>query len=298
MKLTKVHKAMSFTQSAWLKPYIDYNTTQRAKSTNDFEKDFYKLMNNAVFGKTMENVFKRMNFKLINNVKQLTKYTRRPTFKHKVDISPDQLVGVEMEKETITLDKNVSVGFSVLELSKVLMYDFYYNKLKKQYGEKVTLCYTDTDSFIIEIQTDDLYEDLKDMADDFDFSDYPANHPCFDKKNKKVIGKFKDELCGTIMTEFVGLKSKMYSFMVDQKQKHRAKGVNRAARKHLNHELYKKCIQEIHVEKGTQMNTFRSFKHQIFSLTLNKTSLTSYDDKRYMLDSINSYAYGHYKIKS
>jgi len=221
LKLAKIHKVLSFKQSPWLKPYIDYNTTQRAKSSNDFEKDFYKLMNNAVFGKTMENVFKRVNFKLVNDEDKLKKYTRQPTFKRKQDIAKN-LVGIELSKADITLDKNVIVGFSVLELSKVLMYDFYYNKLKTRYGENVTLLYTDTDSFILQIFTEDVFNDMQEMQEDFDFSEYPKTHQCFDIKNKKVIGKFKDEVNGSIITEFVGLKSKMYSFIVNGKEKHRS----------------------------------------------------------------------------
>lgn len=184
-------------------------------------------MNNAVFGKTMENVFKRVNFKLVNDEDKLKKYTRQPTFKRKQDIAKN-LVGIELSKADITLDKNVIVGFSVLELSKVLMYDFYYNKLKTRYGENVTLLYTDTDSFILQIFTEDVFNDMQEMQEDFDFSEYPKTHQCFDIKNKKVIGKFKDEVNGSIITEFVGLKSKMYSFIVNGKEKHRSKGVNAA----------------------------------------------------------------------
>ena len=170
LKLTKVHKVMAFSQSPWLKPYIDYNTNQRTKSTNNFEKDFYKLMNNAVFGKTMENVMKRHNYRLVNNEKQLEKLTKKPNFQSKTDIT-ENLMGVEMGKDNIKLDKNVIVGFSVLDLSKVLMYDFFYNILKKKYGDNITLLYTDTDSFILEIKTEDVYQDMKGMNDYFNFSE-------------------------------------------------------------------------------------------------------------------------------
>jgi hypothetical protein len=201
-----------------------------------------------------------------------------------------------MMKDSVTLNKSIIAGFSILDLSKLLMYDFYYNTLKKKYGENVNLLYTDTDSFILSIETDDVYDDFLSMKNDFDFSEYKTDHKCYDPTNKKVIGKFKDEVNGKIITEFVGLRSKMYSFIVNGEHKKRCKGINRSASKNMSHTMYKRCIDTVHVEKHTKMNTIRSFNHKLQSVTLTKTSLSSYDDKRYLLDSINSYAYGHKNI--
>eukprot|EP00732_Lithocolla_globosa_P004275 Lithocolla_globosa_v1_NODE_3859_length_1563_cov_3.519231.p2 type:complete len:124 gc:universal NODE_3859_length_1563_cov_3.519231:117-488(+) len=112
------------------------------------------------------------------------------------------------------------------------------------------------------------------------------------------LGKMKDEVNGKIITEYVGLKSKMYSFIVDGKHEKRCKGINESASKKFTHEMYKKCIDLVHVETDTTMNTIRSFNHNIQSIKLTKTSLSSYDDKRYLTDSINSFAYGHYRINN
>lgn len=299
--LGKVHKVMSFRQSKWLKQYIMFNTNMRKKANNDFEKDFYKLMNNAVFGKTMENVFKRINYKLIKDTDDVEKYTKKPSYQSKTHIS-DNLLGISMKKQEVTADKPVMAGFSILDLSKVLMYDFYYNTLKAKYNENVELLYTDTDSFILSIKTDDVYEDFHNMKQYFDFSEYPEDHFCHSNDNKKVIGKFKDEVHGKIITEFVGLRSKMYSYIVQDDlakntwKRKKCKGISKSAVNSFTHEMYKKCINQVHVEKSTKMNTIRSFNHRIQSITLTKTSLSSYDDKRYLIDSINSYAYGHYRI--
>jgi hypothetical protein len=294
LKITKVHRVMQFTQSAWLKPYIDFNTEKRTQAKNDFEKNFYKLMNNSIYGKTMENVYNRINYKLVQSDRELLKETKKPNFQSRNEITPD-LMGVSLAKSSVTLNKNILVGFSILDLSKVLMYDFYYNTLQKKYDNKVELLYTDTDSLILHIQTDDVYDDLLEIKDQLDFSDYPIYHKCYDKTNKKVIGKFKDESNGKIITEFVGLRSKMYSYIVDSNEKNRCKGINKSTSKNFTHEMYKQCIDTIHV-RTSKMNSIRSFNHNIQSITETKNSLSSYDDKRYMLDSINSYAYGHYKI--
>ncbi|XP_054267190.1 uncharacterized protein LOC128989333 [Macrosteles quadrilineatus] len=210
LKLKNIHKAISFTQSNWLKPYIDLNTSMRTKATNNFEKDFFKLMNNAVFGKTMENIRNRVNIRLATKEKQVDKWLAQPNFKRRT-IFTDQLAAVHMSKTKLVFNKPIYVGMSILDVSKTLMYDFHYNVIKARYGDKVQLQYTDTDSLTYLTYTDDVYKDMKEMQDFFDTSDYPPNHPCFSVTNKKIIGKFKDELNGRIMFEHIALRSKMYA---------------------------------------------------------------------------------------
>ncbi|HRP37489.1 MAG TPA: hypothetical protein PLS50_06815, partial [Candidatus Dojkabacteria bacterium] len=207
MKIKKINQAISFFQSKWLKQYIDFNTNKRKEATEDFEKDLYKLMNNAVFGKTMENVRKRIRYELVNNQKRFQKLVNDVTFRE-CDVINQDLVGVSRAKTIVELDKPISVGFAILELSKVLMYDFHYNTMKPKYGENLKLLFTDTDSLCYEVKTDDIYKDMKTMKNLFDFSEYPQDHPLFDPRNKKVIGKFKDETNSTPIQEFVGLRSK------------------------------------------------------------------------------------------
>ena len=259
MRLAKVYKVLQFNQSAWMAPYITQNTELRKLAKKDFEKDFFKLMNNAVshswmspyslfqitlfqmnlsaefvncsarllldrslfsvplvqvFGKTMENVTKRVDVRLFRSDEEerILRRIARPTFVRQ-KILHEHLVAIQNRKERVLLNKPIYVGMSVLDLSKHLMFDFYYNNLKKTYSDKIKLLYTDTDSVIIHVQTEDIYQDMAQNLDDYDTSNYQPSHPLFSNTNKKVIGKFKDELGGTVMTEFVGIRPKMYSYV-------------------------------------------------------------------------------------
>ena len=212
LKLTKIHRVLIFNQSPWLKQYIDFNTQKRTNAKNPFEKDFFKLMNNSVFGKTMENIRKRVNVKLVTDEKKLLKWASKPTYISS-KIFNENLVAVHKIKEQITLNKPAYVGMCILDLSKTLMYDFHYNYIKQKYGSKAKLLFTDTDSLTYEIEAEDVYSDFWKDKHMFDNSDYPESSPYFYKTNKKVIGKFKDEAAGILITEFVGLRSKMYSYI-------------------------------------------------------------------------------------
>ena len=155
--LKKVHRVIKFNQNAWLKPYIDMNTDLRKKAKNDFEKDFFKLMNNAVFGKTMENVRKHRDIKLVTTERRRNYLVSEPNY-HTTKFFTENLLAIEMKKTEILMNKPVYLGLSILELSKILMYEFWYDYVKLKYGEKVKLCYMDTDSFIAYIKTDDIYK--------------------------------------------------------------------------------------------------------------------------------------------
>ena len=215
LKVTKVHRVLEFNQSPWLKQYmyIDFNTEKRKNAKNAFEKDFFKLMNNSVFGKTMENIRKRVDVRLVTDEKKISKYTRtsKPTYVSS-KIFNDNLVAVHKIKETLTLNRPAYVGMCILDLSKTLMYEFHYKYIKDKYQEKAELLFTDTDSLTYEIESKDVYQDFWNDKNKFD-SDYPESSPYFDKTNKKVIGKFKDEAAGVPICEFVGLRSKMYSYI-------------------------------------------------------------------------------------
>ena len=217
LRLKRVHRVLQFNEKPWLKPYIDFNTEKRKKAKNSFEEDFFKLMNNSVFGKTMENIRKRSNVYLENDYKHFLRQTAKPTYKS-CKIFSENLVAVNMKRERLMLDKPSYVGMCILDLSKVLMYDFHYNFTKVKYGEKAKLLFADTDSLCYIIETDDIYEDLYKDRDLFDNSDYKKSSKFFFDKNKKVIGKFKDEAAGEPIIEFVGLKSKMYSYETAKKK--------------------------------------------------------------------------------
>ena len=175
-----------------------------------FKKDFFRLMNNSVFGKTMENLRKRIIVKLVNNAKDYVRCISKPSFISQKIISKN-IVAVHEKNPVLTLNKPIYVGLNILDLSKLL---FHYKYIKSKLDAK--LLFTDTDSLVFEIKTEDVYEDFYGDKNLFDFSDFPLISKFFDPANKKVIGKMKDE---RIITEFVGLKSKMYSLIsVDNKE--------------------------------------------------------------------------------
>ena len=210
IKITKVHKILTFEEKPFLKDYIDLNTNLRKKAKNYLEKDLFKLMNDAIFGKSMENILNRSNIKLINNdPEKLLKLIRQPNFQNTYQIS-NKLV--ELKPIKTIFNKPIYLGACILETSKLHMYQFWYDHLKNKYNNKVELIYTDTDSFIIQVETNDIYIDMLEDKNLYDFSDYPINHPNYGITNKKVSMKFKDELKSKIIREFIGLKPKMYSF--------------------------------------------------------------------------------------
>lgn len=208
----------------------------------------------------------------------------------------DDLASIELHRQKLVLNRPIYVGFSVLDLSKTLMYDFHYNYMKSKYGSRAQLLFTDTDSLCYEITTDDLYHDLKDDKELFDFSAYPRNHSLYDATNKKIIGKMKDETESVPVKEFVGLRSKMYSMVHGNTEK--PKGISKAViRSKLRHDLYKQCL----FNRETQMESmilFRTDRHEIYTVKLNKTTLSAYDDKRYILeDGIQTLAHGHWRCQ-
>lgn len=209
MKLKRIHKVLEFDQSTWLQSYISHNTIKRQRAKTQFEKNFYKILNCSVFGKLMENQRKYKSVQLINSEKKLRKVVSKPTFES-CKIFDNNLVAAHSKNAKVTISKPQYVGQAILDLSKVLMYQFYYNYLKKRYEKKCRLLMTDTDSFLYEIQNthSDLYLDMMDYMHLWDTSDYPSDHFLHSNVNKKVLGKFKDETNGKPIEKFCGLRSK------------------------------------------------------------------------------------------
>ena len=301
MKLKKIHRGIKFVESEWMKPYIEMNTKLRAKAKNNFEKDFYKLMNNSVFGKTMENIRNRVNVKLVNTVEKARKLIAKPNFRSR-KIFNENLISVHMKKTSLLMNKPVYLGMCILDLSKTIMYDFHYNYIKPKYGDKAKLLFTDTDSLMYEIETEDFFKDIsEDVKDRFDTSDYPENHPSGIPTgiNKKVLGMFKDEAGGKIIKEFVGLRSKLYSFVMnDGGESKKCKGVKKqVVASSITHEDYKTCLRT-GKEQLRKQNILRSYEHEVYTEEVNKVALSAQDDKRYILsDGVHTLAWGHYKIK-
>ncbi len=196
LKLKKIHRGITFDEEDFMKPYIKLNTDMRAKGTTDFEKDFYKLMNNSVFGKTMENVRNRVNVKLVSDEKSLGKLAKKANFKS-VNIFDENLIAVHMEKTTVRLNKPIQIGMSILDLSKTLMYKFHYEYVKPKWENRAELLFTDTDSLCYKLKTNDFYKDIsEDTGVWFDTSGYEKDHALYSAENKKKIGYMKDECCG------------------------------------------------------------------------------------------------------
>ena len=217
MILTAVHRGISFNQSPWMESYIRKNTELRKCAANSFEKDFFKLMNNSVFGKTIENIRKRQNIVLLDDRAKALKLSSRPNFDRATIFDPN-LVAIHMKKTEVYFNKPIYVGQAILDLSKTLMYDFHYNYIQEKFP-KANLLFTDTDSLMYKIRTDDFYNDIAhDIKDKFDTSDYPPDHKSgiLTGVNKKVIGMFKDEVAGKQITHFVGLRPKLYSFKIEE----------------------------------------------------------------------------------
>ena len=215
-----------------MKPYLDMNTKLRIEGKNDFEKDFFKLMNNSVFRKSMKNVRKHRDIKLVITDKRRNHLASEPNY-HTPKYFSESLTTIEMKKTKVKMNKPIYLGMSILDVTKTLMYKFWYDYIKPKYQDIAKLCYMDTDSFITYIKAEDFY---KDIADDvkkwFDSSNYIKD----DKRllpigeNKKKIGFFKDELGGKIMKEFVALRGNRYAYLVDGDTEHKkAKGTNKKA---------------------------------------------------------------------
>ena len=292
--IKKVHKVLYFDQSNWLEPWIRFNTERRARAKNDFEKDFYKLMNNAVFGKTMEDVRGRQKLFFITQENTYRKHTGRPAYKFTMDFGNENFRIVTEDAPFVMLNKPIYAGVAILELSKLVMYDFHYEIMQPKFGaENLKLCMTDTDSLMYHITCKDLYARLGEMQEYLDTSDYPEEHPLHSKTNKKVIGKFKDETNGSPIREATCLRSKCY-FFNDGKDHVKCKGISKPVAKKMTGDDFRAAIAG--KTKRVDIVSLRSYNHTIVTQTQNKVALSPYDDKRFMLDNcVNTRPHGHFR---
>jgi hypothetical protein len=296
LKLVKIHKILEFEQSRWLKKYIDFNTAKRQVAKSAFEKDLFKLMNNSVFGKTMEQKRRHLEIRLVTNARRAKRFIARPTFQSFHIINEDLTV-IKLTKSNVYLNKPLYAGMCILDISKLKMYSFHYEHIVPIYGDRAKLLFTDTDSLCYHIATDDVYSDMQKHSSEYDTSDYPADHFLYSRNNAKVIGKFKDETNAIPPLEFVGLRSKMYSLLLPgNKEKKTAKGIKKSyVSKRIRHDDYRNCVFK---ELPTTSNFFaiRSTNHELHTLEITKAALSPFDDKRFLVNSTDSYAYGHVNI--
>ena len=272
------------------------NTDLRKDAKNDFEIDFFKLMNNSVFGKVMENVRNHRDIKLVTSDKRRSILASEPNYHSSKRISKDLMI-MEMRKVEVKMNKPIYLGQAILDISKTLMYEFWYDYIKPKYKEKARLCYMDTDSFVIYIKTEDFYKDIaNDVERWFDTSNYDEKdeRPLPVGKNKKVIGLFKEELGGKIIIEFCALRAKAYAYRLDDDtEMKRAKGT-------------KKCIVKREIRFKNYMDSlfndeaiiksqqrFRSDHHRVYTEENNMIALSSNDDKRLQtFDKATTFPYG------
>ena len=243
MVVEKIHEIISFKQSRWLEKYISFNTQKRNRAKKDFEKDFFKLLVNAAFGKFLENVRNRLELELIkkDNVKKIINQQSKLTF-NGIHKSYENCDSYTFKQNQVVMDKAIYVGFAILELSKLHMYETYYDTLQPYFGqENLQLHYIETDGMILNMITKDIIKDLKKLEDIFDFSNLDETHELFSNKNKKVIGKFKIETPKNVfIDEFVCLRSKAYSFKCKDniESKNKIKGISKSQSKHIKIEEY------------------------------------------------------------
>ena len=315
---------MTADQSRFLESYIKFNSEKRLAATSKFESDFFKLANNAIYGKFIESLRNRTDVSIVKDPSKARKLTSKPQFKG-FQILDEDVVVVQSVKRKLVLNKPIACGFVVLENAKFIMGDFWYNTLKPMYGNKINLLLSDTDSFIYGVETEDGYEDLYNIRHKLDLSGYDKSTSLgkyHDPKNKKIPGMFSDERPTEIIKEVIALKPKMYSLLTQKlKCEHRhdrgkcskdclektsitAKGITKSAQRSISHENYRECLnfRDDPFNKGNTLTTIksiRSFEHKIYSLSIRKRGLSAYDDKKYITyDGIRTLSYGHYKIPS
>ena len=295
MQITKIHRVVSFKQKPWLAPYINHNTKMRAKATTKSQKDFFKLMNNSFYGKTMENVEDRCNIRFYNNNgdddRKIINSHSELSFDGEVLF--DDFRAHRHNPTNILYDKPIYIGATVLDLSKLLMYEFYYDILQSHFGEdKLQLHYMDTDSFVLSIKIRDSLENhLEQLNDHFDFSNLDKTHSLYSRKNEKVVGKFKIET-GPYLTidKFVALASKLYSYTVNEKEHSKMKGVSSKTNK-IEFIDFINCLRSGQNLNGVNVS-MRSHKHTISVQEVNKTAVSAFDDKRLYLNVIINFPHG------
>ena len=317
--LGKIHRVLAIDQSDFVTPYINFNSQKRQEAKSDFEKDFFKLANNSIYGKFIESLRNRTNVDIVRDEKTAKRLTSKPQFLgfHLLD---EQTTVVQSVKRTVTLNKPIACGFIVLENAKHIMGNFWYNVLKPKYDDKIKLLLSDTDSFIYGVYTNDGYEDLYAMKDLMDLSGYIKNTPLekfYDPQNKKVPGKFSDEKPTEIIREVIALKPKMYSVLSKKlickgtnDSTHKcnykcfnghavtAKGITKASQKLIRHEDYHRVLTSQSTTM-TKTKTIRSFNNKLYSIIVHKRGLSGFDDKKFILDDgICTLSYGHYSLKN
>lgn len=301
MRLTKIHRVLSFTQSNFLKTYIDICTQLRQKATTEFGKRLFKLFSNSVFGKFIEQTRNYLNVSFsFNDEKRTMKEISNVNFSN-FKILSKNLIAIFKKQKSILLNKPLPIGFTILERSKDYMFRQFYMVIRKKLPATIVLM-SDTDSLCLAITNTTLQEKniLRCLAKIMDFSNHPKTSLFYSAKNKNKLGFWKDELKGARMTEFVGIRSKTYAYLLNDEKKKvysKCKGITKAYKKTIRFEIFKHCITHIS-KKTVRQYRIQSKNHIIHTLKIRKVAFTSFDDKRYLLPcGIHSVPYGSVLIQ-
>ena len=314
LQLVTIHRVLAADQSPFLKPYIDFNSRKRLESKTKFSSDLFKLCNNAIYGKCIEDIRKRTNVVAVKDEKKAHKLIAKPQYKG-FRVLDEDVTLVQTLKKIVTLSKPILCGFTILENAKCIMGDFWYNVLKPKYGDSIKLILSDTDSFIYAVYTNDGYADLYGLREHMDLAGYSDSGPLAkfkDLTNKKVPGKFSDEKPTEVIKEVIALKPKMYSLLTQSLECFKehdcssfcltnhsvtAKGISRAAQRNISHQDYKNVLEKSEVTSCVN-RSIRSFNRELFTIEVKKQALSSFDDKKFILDNgVTTLSYGHYKLK-
>jgi hypothetical protein len=300
MKLKKIHRAVKFKQSNYLKDYIDFCTSKRAAAKTKFLVTLFKLMANAVFGKFLEDVTKHLDAHICGSAEDFLKYSAFMGYVGTYIIS-DALCIVYVKKKVVKIERPFFTGFSILELSKNYMYKSYYNHFTVVF-KNVRILFSDTDSLFMSFTTENRNTELTNASYIMDFSNYPKTHELFNTSHKKQLGYFSDEMGGRDICEFIGIRSKCYAIKsLSEKNAEEIKKICKGVRKNavfkkISYRDYRNCIKNIQ-SISTSMKVIRSQNHNIKINNINKVAFTSFDSKRYLMDcGIHTLPYGHYRL--
>lgn len=295
MKLVKVHRVLSFTQAPFLKKFIDFCTSMRQNAKSALEKNFFKLISNSCYGKTIENPSKYLSIEFVDDRERLKKLVTDPYF-HSFKIMSKNLVLVFLRNKNVTIKQPCAVGFTILELSKHFMYQSFYDEIQPAFGEKdCVVCFSDTDSLFLSVPF--CKNPHKKIEHILDSSNFDADHPLYKTHRKSALGFFKSETGNKKISKFVGLRSKVYAFTTEDKTHKKCKGIAKNYRKQIPLSAYEKCLSSISAHRQ-QQHTLSSKSHEISLIQSQKLAFSSFDDKTYLLPcGIHSLPYFSSEIK-
>ena len=300
LQISKIHRVIKFTQEPLFRDYIDYNSSRRQAAKNEFEKDFYKQKNNSLYGKSLENMRNRQDFKLCNSPKSLLKATSQHRFMKVIEFN-ESLVAAQLTKANVELSSPLAIGAAVLDISKIIMYKIVYDdfpKYERQFNCNISVVGGDTDSLFFEARGVDMIGTLfPQMQQDglLDTSNYAKNHSMFSESHKAQLGCIKDEFCGHACREFILLRPKSYSMKMNDANefdKKKSKGVPRRKIKLFKHEDFCNVFFR-QTEISTNNRRMQTIKHVVYNVEQHKIALSYADDKRAWYSNNFSLPYGH-----